>query len=265
MDALMDFFLGKPLGLAIFGAHFLYFALFAWAVVAVRAIRLRMGRAELVVFAVFTSFIVVEAVQLAVDGSFFRHETWGLPRYFGVFAPLLWLWLAKGLADLWTLKAPRAASLALRTAVVLALAYVLVGENALPVSDELLHGNGREAMTAAQNIAPTILADYKGPRLQKTVARQVKNEYFQARRPVVFGNFGAAAWAVRGQSEGAVQTITPRGLAGKSRCPYPPDYVFLCLGREGETDFEVDLDESRFEFVKGARGMKTVWGLFRRK
>ena len=98
MDALMDFFLGKPLGLAIFGAHFLYFALFAWAVVAVRAIRLRMGRAELVVFAVFTSFIVVEAVQLAVDGSFFRHETWGLPRYFGVFAPLLWLWLAKGLA-----------------------------------------------------------------------------------------------------------------------------------------------------------------------
>jgi hypothetical protein len=265
MDALAEFFLGSPTGLALFGAHFLYFALFAWAVVAVRAVRRRMGRAELVVFAVFTAFILLEAVQLAVDGSFFAREAWGLPRYFGVFAPLLWLWLAKGLADLWTLKAPRAAAYALRAAIVLALAYVFAGENVWPVSDELLHGNGREALTAARNIAPVIRADYKGPRRQRKAVRQANNEYFQSRRPVVFGSFGAAAWAVRGQSEGAIQTVTRRGLSGKSLCPYPPDYVFLCLGREGESDFEVDLDEKKFAFVGGVRGMKTVWGLFRRK
>ena len=41
--------------------------------------------------------------------------------------------------------------------------------------------------------------------------------------------------------------------------------LFLCLGREGESDFEVDLDETKYEFVKGVRGIKTVWGLFRRK
>lgn len=264
MDALVEFFLGSPLGLALFGAHYLYFSLPAWAVLLVRLVRRRMTRPEIAVFAVFTLFVLLEALQLAVDGAFFKHELWGLPRYFGVFAPFLWIWLAKGLADLWTLPLPHAGSLALRAGVVLALAYVLVGENVLLVGDELLHGNGREALVAARNIAPTIRTDYKGPKTQ-TKAVRVSNEYFQPARPVVFGNFAAAAWAVRGQSEGANQTITSRGLSGRSRCPYEPDYVFLCLGREGMTDVEVDLDENKYAFVKGVRGMKTVWGLFRRK
>lgn len=279
MESLFDFCLGRPLGVALFGAHYLYFALAAWAVVLVRALvavlaafvprlaarrNLRMRPAEWVVLSVFALFLALEILQLAVDRSFLDRELWGLPRYFGVFAPFLWIWLAKLLADLWSLDLPRAGRALLRAAIVAVLGYVLVAENVLPLKDELLYGNAREAMTAARNIAPTIRSDYKGPRTQAKAVRTLR-EYYQPCRPVVFGNFAAAAWAVRGQSEGAEQTVSSRGLTGKSRCPYPPDYVFLCLGREGERDFEVDLDETKFEFVKGVRGMKTVWGLFRRK
>ena len=64
---------------------------------------------------------------------------------------------------------------------------------------------------------------------------------------------------------GRVIAETRRGFRGKSRCPYSPDYVFLCLGREGESNFEVELDEDEFDFVSGVKGMKTMWGLFRRK
>lgn len=264
MDAFLDLFVGNPLGIALFGAHYLYFALVAWTVLLVRVCLRRLSRAELVVFGVFTTFVVLEAFQLSVDGAFFKRELWGLPRYFGVFGPFLWLWLAKSAADLWSLAQTRATRIAVRTLIVLAALYVLVAENYQQVSEALVRGNGREALVAAKNIAPTIRADYKGPRVQEKTVR-VGNEYFQPSRPVVFGNFAAAAWAVRGQSEGANQTITSRGLCGKSRCPYAPDYVFLCLGREGDKDFEVDLDETKYEFVKGVKGMKTVWGLFRRK
>lgn len=264
MDAFLDIFLGNPAGIALVGAHYLYFALPAWAVLLVRACRRRMSRPELAVFAVFSTFIVLEAVQLAVDGAFFSRKLWGLPRYFGVFAPFLWLWLAKGASDLWFLDARRGVRLAVRAALVLVAAYVLVVENIRPVSEALVRGNGREALVAAENIAPVIRADYCGPRRQKEVRRTME-EYFQPRRPVVFGNFAAAAWTVRGQAEGAEQTITRRGLRGRSRCPYPPDYLFLCLGRVDEGDFSVDLDEDEYTFVKGVRGMKTAWGLFRRK
>lgn len=279
MSSLFDFCLGRPLGVALFGAHYLYFSLVAWAVVLVRVAvalsarfvprlaarkNLRLRPAEGLVLAVFALFLAVEMVQLAVDGSFLNRELWGLPRYFGVFAPFLWLYLAKLLADLWSLDVPKVPRALLRAGLVAALGYVFVAENVMQVSDELLHGNGREAMAAARNIAPAIRSDYKGPRTQKKAVRTL-HEYYRPCRPVVFGNFAAAAWAVRGQSEGAEQTISSRGLAGRSRCPYRPDYVFLCLGREGESDFEVDLDETKYEFVKGVRGIKTVWGLFRRK
>ena len=264
MDSFLDIFLGNPLGIAIFGAHYLYFAFPAWAVLLVRAFGRRMSRSELFVFAVFSSFIVLEAVQLAVDGAFFTRQLWGLPRYFGVFASFLWLWLAKGVSDLWFINTRRGVRLAARVALVLVAGYVLVAENIRPVAEALVRGNGREALVAAENIAPVIRADYCGPRRQKDVRRTMA-EYFQPRRPVVFGNFAAAAWTVRGQSEGAEQTITRRGLRGRSRCPYPPDYLFLCLGRVGAEDFSVDLDENEYTFVKGVQGIETAWGLFRRK
>ena len=264
MEAVYDFLVGTPTGIAGFGAHFLYFSIPAWMVVCARAARRRMSRMELVVFGVFVALVVMEAFQLSVDGAFFKRELWGLQRYFGVFGPLLWLFLAKGLADLWTSANSGLARISLRAAVLLATLYILVNENFIPVSKELINGYGREAMAAAEKIAPVIRADYKGSMAQEQQVRTL-TEYYRPVRPVVFSNFAAAAWAVRGQSEGAYETLTRRGFRGKSRCPYSPDYVFLCLGREGESNFEVELDDDEFDFVSGVKGMKTVWGLFRRK
>ncbi|MBR1921139.1 MAG: hypothetical protein IJ829_03925, partial [Kiritimatiellae bacterium] len=154
--------------------------------------------------------------------------------------------------------ARRAVRIALRAATAAFLGAVAVFGNVLQVADVLANGYGREAMTAARNVAPKIRADYAGPARQD-VARRVDNEYFTTRRPVVFGNFAAAAWAVRGQSEGAVENKVP------SRCPYRPDYLFVCLGRRGEKDFTVDIDEKQYDYVTGVPGKETVWGLFRRK
>lgn len=264
MEAVYDFLVGTPTGIAVFGAHFLYLSIPAWMVVCVSAARRRMSRMELAVFGAFVLLVATEAFQLSVDGAFFKRELWGLQRYFGVFGPLLWLFLAKGLSGLWTRANSRLARISLRTAVLGAMLYVLVFESIIPVSEELVCGFGREAMAAAEKIAPVIRADYKGPAAQEKDARTLA-DYYRPVRPVVFGNFAAAAWAVRGQSEGAFETLTRRGYRGPSRCPYSPDYVFLCLGREGESNFEVELDEDEFDFVSGVKGMKTVWGLFRRK
>ncbi|MGN0854741.1 MAG: hypothetical protein ACI4R9_04395 [Kiritimatiellia bacterium] len=264
MGAIYDFLVGTPVGIAGFGAHFLYLSIPAWLVVCARAARRRMSRMELTVFGAFVALVAMEAFQLSVDGAFFKRELWGLQRYFGVFAPLLWLFLAKGAADLWGQRRFPALRPVVRAALCLAALYVLVFENFIPVRKALQNGYGREALTAAAKIAPVIRADYQGPRTQSDCVRTLA-EYFQPARPVVYGNFAAAAWAVRGQSEGAYETLTRQGGGGRSRCPYPPDYVFLCLGLEGESDFSVDLAEDEFEFVSGVKGMKTVWGLFRRK
>ena len=259
MESLLNTFMGNPLGLALAGAHYLHFALPAWVVLVARMLRRRLSRLEWIVFAIFSTLIVLEAIELSVDGSFLHHELWGVARYFGVFAPLLWLWAAKAAADIWF--APvgsRAVRVALRVAVAAGLLYVAVFGNVLSIADVLANGSGREAMAAARNVAPKIRADYAGPARQGVV-RRVGNEYFTARRPVVFGPFAAAAWAVRGQSEGAIENMTP------SRCPYRPDYLFVCLGRRGQTDFTVDIDEKLYDYVTGVPGKKTVWGLFRRK
>ena len=88
----------------------------------------------------------------------------------------------------------------------------------------LAWGVGALALVAARRITPVILADYKGPRRQSETRRTLA-EYFTSRRPVVFGDFSAAAWMVRGQSEGALQ--------GRGLCPYDEDYIFYLSRRHG--------------------------------
>lgn len=259
METLLDLAMGKPLGLAIAGAYYLYFAVPAWIVLFARMCLRRLSRLEWLVFALFSAFIVLEAFQLSVDGAFFHRDLWGLARYFGVFAPLLWLWAAKAAAEVWFAPVKRrAVRIALRAAIAAAVLYVAVFGNVVEIANVVENGFGNEAMTAARNVAPKIRADYAGPARQEKVRRS-GGEYFTTRRPVVFGNFAAAAWAVRGQSEGADENKVP------SLCPYPPDYLFICLGRKGQTDFTVDIDEKKYDYVTGVPGKQTVWGLFRRK
>jgi len=147
MEKLLDLFIGNPLGLACVGAHYLYFALPAWIVLAVRLSLRRLSRLEGLCFAIFSLFVVLEIVQLSVDRSFLRRELWGLARYFGVFAPFLWLWTAKAAADIWC--APvrrRAVRLALRATVAAALLAVAVFGNVVEIARAVTHGFGSEAL-----------------------------------------------------------------------------------------------------------------------
>ena len=259
LDSCRDWCMGTPLGLSLLGAHWLYYAVPAWVILVARLIRRRVSRLELAAFGCFSLFVLLEAVQLAVDSTFWHHPLWGLARYFGVFAPFLWIWTAKGVSDLWSCGAGnRGLRYATRLLLVAALGWMTVCSNLIPLAATLTGGDGREAQVAAEKAAAFIRKDYAGP-VRQDVRKPTMQEYFTTRRPVVFGNFAAAAWAVRGQSEGADENRVP------SRCPYLPDYRFICLGRKGETDFTVDVDEDAFEFVCGFPGMETVWGLFRRK
>ena len=111
-----------------------------------------------------------------------------------------------------------------------------------------------DVLVAAKRAAKVIKADYRGP------ARQEKriysaHEYYTTRRPVVFSNFAAVAWLLRGQSEGAE--------AASGWCPYPDDYLFIRVGsgygRIGKVDPE------QYDFVGRIGGVGTEWRLFRRK
>ena len=262
MDWFFETFMGTPLGISLAGAHYLWFSLPAWLVLLVRLVGGRLTKREGLVLGAFCAFTVLEMVQLSADSSFFRHELWGLTRYFGVFAPFLWLWLAKGLSDLWKgdypkfVPAPKVVCGVGRIAVCAGLAWICVSQGYEPIHDEWMRGGGRDSMIAARRISKVIMADYAGPARQKK-RKTTLSEYFTARRPVVFGNFSAAAWMVRGQSEGAVEGRK------NSVCPYQDDYLFIRAG-SGYGDLET-VDARSYDIIAKVSGLGTEWRLFRRK
>lgn len=245
----------SPLWIALAGAHYLPYVVAAFVVVAVGVARRQMNVRELCVLAIFAGAIALEMVQLCSEGfSFFGENTWGVPRYFGVFAPLAWIWAALGLSFLWD-RWKGAARWCVRIAVVGALAWLFASQCVATLRTLYVGGARHDAVVAAQRIAPAIRADYRGPRRQAEQKRTLA-EYFTTRRPVVFGDFAAAAWMVRGQSEGALQ--------GKGLCPYKNDYLFVRVGTgyAGKTS----VDPREYEYVKSVRGgLNAEWRLFRRK
>lgn len=248
----MSFFLESPPAMVIVGAHFAWYSLVAWAVVLFRAVSGRFTRREWVLLSAFTLALLVEWAQLAVDGfKFSGTNTYGLPRYFGVYAPLLWVWAAKCLAELWTLCRRRAAAIALRVSIVAVLGFVAFdayGE----LADFYLHSATHDVKVAAERIADVIKADYAGPARQEKGNREL-HDYFGTRRPVVFSHMAAAAWLVRGQAEGA----------NMNNCPYPDDYLFVRVGSGyGKAD---RINPEVYDYVASVKGDDTVWRLFRRK
>ncbi len=246
----------SPAWVAVVSAHYIVYSLPAWAVVAWRCARLRFSRREIAVLAIFLGALAMEAAQLAAEGFEFgkRGATWGLPRYFGVFAPLLWLWTAHLLAVLWgRFKGVR--GVAVRIAVLAALGWILAMQNILPLEKYYNGGARKDAVGAARRAARVIRWDYAGPaRQERTIPAH--SEYITTRRPVVFGDFAAAAWFVRGQSEGALQ--------GYGMCPYECDYLFFRVGT-GYGGVAAP-DTSNFDFVcKIPGGLGAEWRLFRRK
>ena len=256
MQELMRHIAHSPFWMAFVGAHFIVYSVPAWAIVFVRFAKGRMGRGERVLFAMLAGALLLEAVQLFADGfSFSGDNTWGIPRYFGVFAPLLWIWAAFALSRAWCAGNGGPARIAVRCAIVVGIAWVLVFQNVSALRGFYCSGARHDAVVAARRIAPVIQADYKGPARQ-AVRKTTLAEYCSTRRPVVFGDFSAAAWMVRGQSEGALQ--------GKGLCPYEDDYLFIRVG-SGYGGQNV-IDSWKYDYVCSVRGgLGTEWRLFRRK
>lgn len=250
-----DFFMGTPIPLAIVGSHFLCYSLLAWCVLLVRALSGHFSAREWMLLALFSGCIVLEVVQLAVAGfRFCGSKTWGVPRWFGVFAPLLWAWAAYALSEMWGRFAGWR-RVVMRCGIVSALTWVALSQNVNGIHSFYREGARWDAVVAARRIARTISSDYAGPSRQKRARRRL-HEYFTSRRPVVFGDFSAAAWMVRGQSEGAVQ--------GDGRCPYPDDYLFVRVGSGYGKIKTVNAEE--YDYIRSVRGgLGTEWRLFRRK
>lgn len=216
--------LTKPLLIALFGAHFVLFSLVAWGAWLTRVARTDASRREYGAFGLFLGALVLEAAQLAVDGySLFGTRTWGLSRYYGVFAPVLWIWLAWALAALWRLKG-RSALLryGVRGLILAGLGYLLIFQNILVLKRDYANGTRDDAYYVAQKAAKIIRRDYAGPARQTEFVREL-GEYYTTRRPVVFSDMSILAWVLRGQSEGSAQ--------GYGRAPYTNDYLFVRAGK----------------------------------
>ncbi len=258
LDFIIETATGTPAAIALVGAHFLPFSLVSWAVLLVRIVRGRFRKGEWILLGIFLIAIFTQAAQLFADRKdFFDTDTWGMPRYFGVYAPLLWIWGACGLAEMWSAAKKPWLKWPLRAVLALALGWVLVSQNILAIADVYRIGAFPDVKIASKKIAEVIKADYAGPERQAK-PRRVMGEYYTSRRPVVFSDFAAAAWEVRGQSEGAIQST--------GACPYPDDYLFIRVGSGYGNISEVN--SKVYDYVGSVRGQKelgTIWRLFRRK
>lgn len=253
---MIEFFLTKPLPLAFAGAHCLWYALLGWGVIAVRLTCGRTSSAERKLMLIVAISFAMEFVQVVASGvplsGSLTNSNLGITRYFGVMAPLLWIWTAKAISDLWFVVSsfwrwP------LRVCVVLACVWFFLTEMVGTLSECMFRSAGYDVAVAARRIARVIRRDYAGPARQAKPVRTMQ-EYFTGNRPVVFSNFGVAAWMVRGDSGGATQMC----------CPYQDDYLFIRVG-SGYRDIET-VDSKVYEYVTSVRGgFGSEWRLFRRR
>jgi len=241
----------SPVFVALFGAHFPFYAALAWLVLAVRLVLWKkMSPHERALAGIWLGCLALEFAQVFYSRKVATSgETWGMLRYFGAFAPLLWFWLAKPLADLWK------THWAAKAAVVAALGWFAVQVGYGHVAQTYRQLTRQDVASAARRIARTIKSDYAGPRRQD-VAIRTPNEYFTAARPVVFSDFSYAAWLVGGQSEGALP------CSGAS--PYQDDYLFFRTST-GYGNIK-EADPKVYDLVTTIRSsIGCEWRLYRRK
>jgi len=249
LNELLRFSQQNAFGVALLGAHFIFYAAPAWLVLTGRLCSLKMKPRERILAGAWLLCLALEFVQFSYSRGNDLSDVWGLPRYVGTFAPLLWAWLAGALAFAW--KRHWVGKLLVVTA-----AAALVWGITVPEYRRAFDQPTRaDVESAATRIERTIRHDYAGPRRQGEV-RPTANDYITANRPVVFSEFGYAAWLLRGQSEGAIP--------GKGASPYPDDYLFFrtATGYAGRKA----VDPRQYDFVKKIRSaLGYEWQLYRRK
>lgn len=249
----------SPWFMAFFWAHFPHFALPAFGYFAYRVVRQRVTRREIALMTIFLAMLVSEVVMLSLGNhrsirAFGEIDRYGLDRYLGTFAPLLWIFLAGLLSKAWFAAfRSSVARWAVRSLIAIFLGVVFFVINIGNRTKSYGHSAGVDAVVAARHVAPIIRNDYAGPHAHPDFKYQLK-EYFTARRPVVFSYFGAPAWVVGGQSEGA----------NHGHYPYPDDYLFIRLG-QGYRGMTERIDPKIYEYMATVRGNGTIWRLFRRR
>ena len=256
VQTVMSFAAGTPIAIILIGAYYVLFSPISWGALVGRICARKFTRGEIVAIAFFAVCVVLEWIEYSTKGrlsgalSLTGGETWGLVRYFGTFAPILWLWLAWLLAKLWSVRA-RWPRYVLRLLVIGALGYVVWFENIAYFHDQMTFSNAEDVWTAAKAVAPIIKADYKGPAKRRFWPSW--GEYHGVNRPCVFGGWGAAAWEAGGSSEGANRKDYP----GKE------DYLFVRAGEGyyGQTKFE----HKKYKIVAKVDGVFGEWYLLRRK
>ena len=256
IEWIMKTFTGTPLAIVLVGAYFVVFAPFAWLGLGGRLFSGRFKRGEWIVLVVFVLCVALEWIQYATKGRIgafaplTQGDTWGLVRYFGTFAPLLWLWLAWLLSRVWKCGQGKI-RLVVRMLIVGTLGWLGYSQCFSYFKDQMTASNAEDVWLAAKRVAPIIKADYKGP------ARRTKwknwGEYHSLNRPAVFGGWGAAAWEVRGSSESPNRGVWP-GFE---------DYLFVRVGEGyyGKTKFEA----KKYDYVAKVNGLFAEWVLLRRK
>lgn len=89
---------------AFFGIHYLPFAIPAVLLFFLRLVLRRVSRRELALAGLGLLLLLIEALQLVATNASFRYGhvdfkvTW--ERYFGVLAPVFWVWTAAGIVQL---------------------------------------------------------------------------------------------------------------------------------------------------------------------
>jgi len=249
LNELLRFSQQNAFGVALLGAHFIFYAVPAWLVLTGRLFSLKMKAREWLLAGIWVLCLALELVQYLGSRPNSLTDVWGLPRYFGTFAPLLWAWLAWALAFVWK---RHWAGKFLVAGAFGALAWFITVPEIRRAFDQPTRA---DVASAARRIEQTIRHDYAGPRRQTDVRRTV-DDYISANRPVVFSDFGYAAWRLRGQSEGAIP--------GMAASPYPDDYLFFrtatgYAGRKAVDPREYDLVKK----IRSALGYE--WQLYRRK
>ena len=254
MDSLFAYFNSSAPLIAFFGAHNAVMAFVAYASIVWLLLGRRLGREGTLLLVVLAVCVGGEWLQLTLSqkgARFADIPTWGLSRYFGVFAPLVWIFAAKLVVDVFAWRRVRAA------VGVLVVGFLgwFAWQAYLVELPAMYRGGARaDVMVAAKRAAEVIRADYRGPSRQEEL-KYSPREYYTVRRPVVFSDFAMVAWLLRGQSEGA--------QAASGWCPYPDDYLFIRVGSGYGKVGKVD--SQQYDFVGSIGGIGTEWRLFRRK